>query len=350
MLISHRWLLWLHPLDWVGVPLPLSLPLCITLLLAIALLGALLVGSWRWLVQRLGPERLGTALLASALWGLAEVLLAKGPLFWIGLVLTIPVFLLEMGGHLTGMMHLVSGQRVGIIGTGSSAIQSIPIIAETAAHLTVFQRTPNYSMPAHNGPIPDDDFQEWLKDPRAYRARSRATVGGFWNEAREDVIALPFDDRDAFAGDRCLVDARRAGHDDPVKRYTFAGADQHDRAENNLAGGGLCGGVVAGPDVGGFGGKFYQRTNRVAGSFQTQRLDQFGDTEQPDHHRSLGPLTDDHGADRGYGHQQVHREPSSGERLQTLPQRLTSTQRNRRNGHCDDRCRGLLQPRDDKDL
>jgi len=85
VLISHRWLLWLHPLDWVGVPLPLSLPLCITLLLAIALLGALLVGSWRWLVQRLGPERLGTALLASALWGLAEVLLAKGPLFWIGL-------------------------------------------------------------------------------------------------------------------------------------------------------------------------------------------------------------------------------------------------------------------------
>lgn len=85
VLISHRWLLWLHPLDWVGVPLPLSLPLCITLLLAIALLGALLVGSWRWLVQRLGPERLGTALLASAFWGLAEVLLAKGPLFWIGL-------------------------------------------------------------------------------------------------------------------------------------------------------------------------------------------------------------------------------------------------------------------------
>jgi cyclohexanone monooxygenase len=83
-----------------------------------------------------------------------------------------------------------SGQRVGIIGTGSSAIQSIPIIAESAAHLTVFQRTPNYSMPAHNGPIPEADWQEWLADPRAYRARSRATVGGFWNEAREDAIAI----------------------------------------------------------------------------------------------------------------------------------------------------------------
>ena len=45
VLISHRWLLWLHPLDWVGVPLPLSLPLCIALLLSIALLGGLLVGA-----------------------------------------------------------------------------------------------------------------------------------------------------------------------------------------------------------------------------------------------------------------------------------------------------------------
>ena len=46
-----------------------------------------------------------------------------------------------------------TGQRVGVIGTGSSAIQSIPIIAEQAAHLTVFQRTPNFSVPAHNAPL-----------------------------------------------------------------------------------------------------------------------------------------------------------------------------------------------------
>jgi cyclohexanone monooxygenase len=82
-----------------------------------------------------------------------------------------------------------SGQRVGIIGTGSSAIQSIPIIAEQAAHLTVFQRTPNYSMPAHNGPIPAEDFDAWAADPRAYRAASRDTVGGFQNEARPDALA-----------------------------------------------------------------------------------------------------------------------------------------------------------------
>lgn len=85
VLCSHRWLLWLHPLDWVGVPLPLSLPLCVLLWLAIGALGAGLVFSWRSLVQRLGPQRPTTAVLAAVIWGLMEVLLAKGPLFWLGL-------------------------------------------------------------------------------------------------------------------------------------------------------------------------------------------------------------------------------------------------------------------------
>ena len=85
VLVSHRWLLWLHPLDWVGVPLPLSLPLCVLLWAGCGLLAAALVGGWRWLVQRLGPERWPLALFAAALWGLVEVLLARGPLFWIGL-------------------------------------------------------------------------------------------------------------------------------------------------------------------------------------------------------------------------------------------------------------------------
>ena len=82
-----------------------------------------------------------------------------------------------------------SGQRVGIIGTGSSAIQSIPIIAEQAAHLTVFQRTPNYSMPARNGPIPAADFDAWAADTRGYRAASRDTGGGFQNEAQPEALA-----------------------------------------------------------------------------------------------------------------------------------------------------------------
>jgi cation diffusion facilitator CzcD-associated flavoprotein CzcO len=46
-----------------------------------------------------------------------------------------------------------AGKRVGVIGTGSTAIQAIPVIAETAKHLTVFQRTANYSVPARNAPL-----------------------------------------------------------------------------------------------------------------------------------------------------------------------------------------------------
>ncbi|MEB3324405.1 MAG: apolipoprotein N-acyltransferase [Cyanobacteriota bacterium] len=85
VLLSHRWLPALHPLDWVGVPSALSLPLCLLLWLLCALLGGALVAAWVALVRRLDPARLSTALLAAGLWGGTEVVLAKGPLFWIGL-------------------------------------------------------------------------------------------------------------------------------------------------------------------------------------------------------------------------------------------------------------------------
>jgi cation diffusion facilitator CzcD-associated flavoprotein CzcO len=55
------------------------------------------------------------------------------------------------------------GKRVGQIGTGSTGIQAAPVIAETAAHLTVFQRTANYSVPARNAPL-TDEFQRWAKE------------------------------------------------------------------------------------------------------------------------------------------------------------------------------------------
>ncbi|MFC3039453.1 flavin-containing monooxygenase [Virgibacillus xinjiangensis] len=54
------------------------------------------------------------------------------------------------------------GKRVGIIGTGSSGIQSIPMIAKEAEHLTVFQRTPQYSIPAENHPY-DQAYIEQVK-------------------------------------------------------------------------------------------------------------------------------------------------------------------------------------------
>ena len=75
-----------------------------------------------------------------------------------------------------------SGKRVGVIGTGSSGIQSIPLIAEQAAELTVFQRTPNFSLPAHNGPPPERKA-ELDQDPAAYREAARWSRGGIPMEA-----------------------------------------------------------------------------------------------------------------------------------------------------------------------
>ena len=66
-----------------------------------------------------------------------------------------------------------TGQRVAVIGTGSSAIQSIPVIAEQAGHLTVFQRTPNFSIPTRNKPM-DAEYEGWWKQSYAeHRRRAR---------------------------------------------------------------------------------------------------------------------------------------------------------------------------------
>ncbi|KAI9025624.1 putative monooxygenase [Hyaloraphidium curvatum] len=62
-----------------------------------------------------------------------------------------------------------SGMRVGVVGTGSSGVQAIPLIAEAAAHLTVFQRTPNFSMPSRNRPLTEEDHVLFEKGFEAYR-------------------------------------------------------------------------------------------------------------------------------------------------------------------------------------
>lgn len=66
-----------------------------------------------------------------------------------------------------------SGKRVGVIGTGSSGVQSIPIIAQQASELTVFQRTPNYSRPAWNGPVSAAKKASFNADPLVYREAAR---------------------------------------------------------------------------------------------------------------------------------------------------------------------------------
>jgi cyclohexanone monooxygenase len=69
------------------------------------------------------------------------------------------------------------GKRVGIIGTGSSAIQAIPVIAETAGHLTVFQRTPNFSVPARNARLDPSFVAGFKANYRRHRALHRQGQG-----------------------------------------------------------------------------------------------------------------------------------------------------------------------------
>jgi cation diffusion facilitator CzcD-associated flavoprotein CzcO len=81
-----------------------------------------------------------------------------------------------------------TGKRVAIIGTGSSAVQSIPIIAGQAKQLFVFQRTPNYAIPAHNAPLTPQ-----------YRRAIKADYAGLRERARKNMTGIDFDYSDAAA-------------------------------------------------------------------------------------------------------------------------------------------------------
>ena len=78
-----------------------------------------------------------------------------------------------------------TGKRVGVIGTGSSAIQSIPIMAEQATHLTVFQRTPNFSLPAKNAALDPDEFKALKARYPEHRHEARVSGFGVPNPAPE---------------------------------------------------------------------------------------------------------------------------------------------------------------------
>ncbi len=82
-----------------------------------------------------------------------------------------------------------TGQRVGIIGTGASAVQAIPLIAQEATDLTVFQRTANYIVPARNGPV----------DPEVTRAR-KEDYDAIWERLRESNFGfeLYFEEKGAL--------------------------------------------------------------------------------------------------------------------------------------------------------
>ena len=80
----------------------------------------------------------------------------------------------------------LSGKSVGIIGTGSTGVQTIPMIAEKAKQLTVFQRTANYSIPARNRSLGPEEVKEIKSNYGAVRERQRQTKAGIMVRIEED--------------------------------------------------------------------------------------------------------------------------------------------------------------------
>ncbi len=80
-----------------------------------------------------------------------------------------------------------------MIGTGSSAIQAIPVIAQQAAQVTVFQRTPNFSIPSRNGPMTEDYAQSWKSNYPALREQARHVRTGVLTDPN-DQSALEVSD------------------------------------------------------------------------------------------------------------------------------------------------------------
>jgi cation diffusion facilitator CzcD-associated flavoprotein CzcO len=97
-----------------------------------------------------------------------------------------------------------TGQKVAVIGTGSSGIQSIPVIARQASHLYVFQRTPNFSLPAQNGPLPPEVIEDWSENGPKYRELAKTTPFGFLVQAggsNQSALEVPTEARERLYED-----------------------------------------------------------------------------------------------------------------------------------------------------
>jgi cation diffusion facilitator CzcD-associated flavoprotein CzcO len=93
----------------------------------------------------------------------------------------------------------VAGKRVGIIGTGASGVQAIPILARQAAHLTVFQRTPNFVLPARNAPL-EPEWEAWVQDHYdEIRAKCLSSPGAVpWDGVHRSALATLPEEREAI--------------------------------------------------------------------------------------------------------------------------------------------------------
>ena len=91
-----------------------------------------------------------------------------------------------------------TGRRVGIIGTGSSGVQSIPVIAQEAAGLTVFQRTPAFSLPAENRALSADEIRQEHEHFARDREVRRASSGGLsWMLSTRSALEVSDEEREA---------------------------------------------------------------------------------------------------------------------------------------------------------
>ncbi|MFT5503724.1 MAG: cyclohexanone monooxygenase [Gammaproteobacteria bacterium] len=91
-----------------------------------------------------------------------------------------------------------SGLNVAVVGTGSSGIQSIPVIAQQARHLTVFQRTPNFSTPAWQGPLSPAEEKQWKDNyPEIRQAARDSESGDIYDESYDSIFDYSPDDQQA---------------------------------------------------------------------------------------------------------------------------------------------------------
>jgi cation diffusion facilitator CzcD-associated flavoprotein CzcO len=92
-----------------------------------------------------------------------------------------------------------TGKRVGIIGTGATAIQAIPEIAKQALHLTVFQRRPNWAAPLHNSKIGKQEMEQIKARYDEIYAHCASTPMWFIHQAdRRKTLDVPTEEREAF--------------------------------------------------------------------------------------------------------------------------------------------------------
>jgi cation diffusion facilitator CzcD-associated flavoprotein CzcO len=145
--------------------------------------------TWRWMVETDGPRSFSARFLIMATGGYS-----------------VPVAP-DLGGieDFEGELYYTArwpkqapdlkGKRVGILGTGSSGMQTATAVArQNVEHLYVFQRTPNFAAPAQNRPLSDEYQQEFKKHYSAHRAAARYTRTGITYPPTTDRSALDYTD------------------------------------------------------------------------------------------------------------------------------------------------------------